>query len=269
MDQKLGTSSPIPVALCLGGLDPSGGAGLSRDIQVLSTLGAYPMPVCTAETLQTGQACHRIAAPRLAPAECILALRPHLTGTWGLKLGLSALSRPALAACLTALPSTGARAMIWDPIAAPTSGTGLHSRRSLLAMARVLLPAGGWTVAPNRQEACLLLGRDSGDPARLATPWLELGAEAVWLKGGHAEGDQVQDLWISREGVFPSTPRPRLPGERRGTGCTLAAAWLALRLHGAAPREAAEQAGAWLHALWPRAGAPGGFGRPAFLPEVP
>ena len=42
-------SPAAPVGLCLGGLDPSGGAGLLRDVMTLAALGVQPMAVCTAE----------------------------------------------------------------------------------------------------------------------------------------------------------------------------------------------------------------------------
>jgi len=268
MNETLPSLSPPTIALCMGGLDPSGGAGIVRDVQVLSGLGIYPMTLCTAETLQNGEACLQIAPPRLAPHLGLQALRPHLSGDWGLKLGLCALEPADLEALCSAIREADPSCRIWDPIMAPTSGVGLHGPEALRNLARAILPSGGWIVAPNRCEAQALLGGPSHDPLALAAPWLDLGAEAVWLKGGHSEGDRVEDFWISKEGVSSLGSQPRLPGDRRGTGCTLASAWLGLRLRGAEAREAATQAAAWLRAHWGQAGAPGGFGRPAFLPEA-
>ena len=143
----------------------------------------------------------------------------------------------------------------------------LHGRAALLDMARVLLAGGGWVVVPNRLEAAAAAGVDAeGDPRRLAVPFLERGARAVWLKGGHAGGDRVEDHWITPEGSTGLGPGPRLPGSPRGTGCTLASAWLAFRLGGAGDLPAAALAAAWLRARWGAAFAPGGLGRPVFAP---
>ncbi|WP_005037876.1 bifunctional hydroxymethylpyrimidine kinase/phosphomethylpyrimidine kinase [Holophaga foetida] len=269
MNVNPGHPSSVPIALCLGGLDPSGGAGLLRDVQVLSSMGIYPMALCTAETIQNGSACIRIASPRLSPAEGFQALLPHLTGIWGVKLGLCALRSAPLRDLIQAITKAGPQIRIWDPIKAPTSGVGLHGRAGLLRMAQTILPTGGWTVSPNRCEAQAILGTPASDPETLARPWLEMGAEAVWLKGGHTAGDEVQDVWITQEGALPLEAHPRLPGERRGTGCSLASAWLGMRLKGAGATKAASQAVEWLRAHWSQAEAPGNFGRPAFLPELP
>ncbi|MBP1628222.1 MAG: bifunctional hydroxymethylpyrimidine kinase/phosphomethylpyrimidine kinase [Holophagaceae bacterium] len=269
MNETPGHPSPAPIALCLGGLDPSGGAGLLRDVQVLASLGIYAMALCTAETIQNGSACLEIAPPRLSPTLGLQALRPHLSGPWGLKLGLCALDSAVLKELILSIKDAHPQFRIWDPIMAPTSGVGLHCPEELQRMAREILPAGGWTVSPNRCEAQALLGSLTSDANALARPWLDLGAEAVWLKGGHSEGDEVEDVWITKDGVTPLGSHPRLPGERRGTGCSLASAWLGLRLQGVNAMTAAVQAADWLRTHWLQAGAPGGYGRPAFLPVHP
>jgi len=134
-------------------------------------------------------------------------------------------------------------------------------------MARILLPQGGWVVCPNLPEAAALSGLGSErDPERLARPLLEMGADAVWLKGGHGGEDTLEDLWLTAGGVRGLGRAPRQPGDVRGTGCTLAAAWLGLRLKGLGGPEAAAGAASLLRGQWPRAFAPGGFGRPCFAP---
>jgi hydroxymethylpyrimidine/phosphomethylpyrimidine kinase len=261
-----------PVALCLGGLDPSGGAGILRDAAVAAALGALPMAIPTAETVQNGLACTRILPPAVDPVARLEALGPHLSGRWGVKLGLCALEEGTLRRLAASLRSLAPAARLWDPILAPSAGVGLHDGADLRAMARALLPGGGWIVSPNRGEAAAFAGLPpealgGASPEALALPFLEAGAEAVWLKGGHAAGDDVVDLWIGPTGIVPLPAAPRLPGTRRGTGCTLGAAWLALRLRGLDAPEAAAEAAAWLRARWHRAAAPGGLGRPQFLPE--
>jgi hydroxymethylpyrimidine/phosphomethylpyrimidine kinase len=149
---------------------------------------------------------------------------------------------------------------------------GCHTPQELQDMADALLRSHRWVVCPNRGEAAALAGlppdriRDAA-PDELARPLLERGARAVWLKGGHASGDAVQDLWITHEGTTAFDPVPRLAGDRRGTGCFLSAAWLGLCLQGLDELGAARQAATLLRSRWPRAASPGGLGRPCFLPE--
>ena len=251
----------LPLALCLGGLDPSGGAGLLRDVMTLAALGVYPMAVATCETVQNGAGCQAILAPQ-DPLAALEALRPHLGGHWGVKLGMSALDPALFSALAVRLQALGPAVRIWDPILAPSFGVGLHQPADLRTMAGTLLPGGGWVVSPNLPEAAALGGRSQGDPATLAGPLLELGAAAVWLKGGHGQGEEVEDFWITAEGVLSLGRSPRLPGERRGTGCTLASAWLALRLQGQDGPTAAAGAAGFLRRHWNPCAIPGGYGRP-------
>lgn len=271
MNPAAPSSLTAPIALCLGGMDPSGGAGLIRDVLTLGGLGLYPMTVTTAETIQNGLACTHIAAPSLDPVKRLEALGPHLSGTWGVKLGLCALDEPTLRRLAATLRTLAPPIRIWDPILAPSAGVGLHDGADLRRMADALLPMGGWVVSPNRGEAAATAGLPpdqirTADPRVLAAPFLERRARAVWLKGGHMDGEEIQDLWITQEAITPLSPSPRLPGQRRGTGCTLAALWLGLRLLGAKDLEAAEEAAQRLRAGWDRAFSPGFVGRPAFLP---
>lgn len=252
--------------LCLGGLDPSGGAGLLRDALTLAALGVHPMAVCTAETIQNGLACLAIHPPR-DPLPALEALAPHLAPGWGVKLGLCALEPTRLSALVSRVASLAPACRIWDPVLAPTAGVGLHDAEGLRAMARILLASGPWVVSPNLPEAAALSGLPPGAaPQDLARPLLELGAEAVWLKGGHGTGGEVEDLWITRSGTESLGRFSRLPGDRRGTGCTLASAWLAHRIKGLGATEAARAASAWLRCRWGDGLRPGGAGRPVFAP---
>ena len=265
-----GLSTP-PVALCLGGMDPSGGAGLLRDALTLGELGCQPMAVSLAETLQNGLGCSRIEPPALDPVQRLESLAPHLTGRWGLKLSLCAVEAGDFRRLCATLRHLAPPIHIWDPILAPSAGVGLHHGADLRRLATDLLPMGGWVVSPNRGEAAAFAGLPpqairEASVAALATPWLEAGAAAVWLKGGHGAGDQVQDIWITPETTLVLDSVPRLTGERRGTGCVLSATWLGLRLQGLPAVEAAREAARRLRARWDLAFAPGSVGRPMFWP---
>ncbi|MBS1765951.1 MAG: bifunctional hydroxymethylpyrimidine kinase/phosphomethylpyrimidine kinase [Acidobacteria bacterium] len=268
------TTTTPPVALCLGGMDPSGGAGLIRDALTLARLGIHPMAVSTAETIQNGLACQAIKAPDLDPVARIETLGPHLAGSWGVKLGLCALDAAAMKRLSATLDALRPRVRIWDPILAPSAGVGLHDGAELREIGRLLLRGGHWVVSPNRGEAAAIAGLKpdhirAASPEALARPLLELGAAAVWLKGGHTAGEVVQDLWITPTRVEALPAAPRLPGQRRGTGCTLASLWLGLRLLGRNEHDAAIEAADRLRAAWGQAFAPGDAGQPLFAPGAP
>ena len=211
----------LPLALCLGGLDPSGGAGLLRDVMTLAGMGVHPMAVATADTVQNGAGCLGIFPPR-DPLAALEALRPHLGGRWGVKLGLCALDGDTFKAMADLLEQLDPALRIWDPILAPTAGVGLHRPEGLRAMARTLLAGGGWVVSPNRPEAAALSGlAESQAPAVLGQALLDLGADAVWLKGGHGAGHEVEDFWItpqSTQSLGRSPPRRKGARLQSGAG---------------------------------------------------
>jgi hydroxymethylpyrimidine/phosphomethylpyrimidine kinase len=254
-------------------MDPSGGAGILRDALTVAALGCHPMTVSLAETLQNGLGCSRIEPPSMDPVLRLENLALHLAGRWGVKLGLCALEPAAFHRLCAAMAHLAPPVRIWDPILAPSAGVGLHDGGDLRRMAGALLPMGGWVVSPNRGEAAAFAGLPpeaihTADSDELARPWLEAGAAAVWLKGGHAEGNRVQDFWITPEGPEALESAPRLPGSRRGTGCTLASTWLALRLRGLGPQAAAVESARRLRNRWDRSWVPGGVGRSVFAPEA-
>lgn len=263
----------VPIALCAGGLDPSAGAGVLRDALTLAALGVHPMALTLAETIQNGVACEYIEAPVASPLLRLEALRPHLSGAWGVKVGLSALNSLDFRALAGQIHALNPTVKIWDPILGPTAGTGLHDGAGLIRMADILLSTGSWVVSPNRQEAGAMLGLPletaaTGDPLGLARPFLDRGARAVWLKGGHGAGQMVEDFWVVPGHAHSLGAVPRLLGELRGTGCVLGSAWLGFRLRGMEDIPAAEAAAAWLRDRWSRAFCPGRVGRPCLAPEA-
>lgn len=265
---------PPPVGLCLGGFDPSAGAGVLRDAVTLWETGVLPMAIPLAETLQNGLACLRILPPAHPPLEILESLAPHLVpGAWGAKLGLCAIPLTAVPPLARALAARKPAALLWDPILGPSRGDTLHSGEALLHLAEALLPHGHWVVTPNRVEAAAIAaaaGESCSDDASLARPFLQRGAQAVWLKGGHgSDNAAVEDVWITPTMNRSLGRHPRLPGERRGTGCTLGATWLGLVLQGHEGESAAAEAAGRLRTRWPAAASPGGAGRPCFLPVPP
>jgi hydroxymethylpyrimidine/phosphomethylpyrimidine kinase len=229
------------------------------------------MAISLAETLQNGLACTRIEAPSLDPIQRLETVAPHLVGRWGLKLSLCAVEARNFRRLAASLRHLAPPIRIWDPILAPSAGVGLHDGEDLRRMAADLLPMGGWVVSPNRGEAAAFAGLPpeairSASVETLSSPWLEAGAAAVWLKGGHAAGQHVQDVWITKAGIKDLESAPRLAGERRGTGCLLSATWLGLRLLGWDDQQAALESARRLRTRWEHAFSPGGVGRAMFAP---
>jgi len=199
-----------PCVLVLAGLDPSGGAGLLADAEAIRALGATPLCVATALTVQTRRALRRYQSVDSALiADCARALLEE-ENVRAIKIGM--VGNAANARAIRSLLPTGVPVVV-DPVLAASSGAPLFD-----GPARALLElASGALLTPNMPEAQALCG----GPAD-AEQLLREGPQAVLLKGGHLEGTPV-DVLATRAGT-ESFAAPRIAARARGTGCRLASA---------------------------------------------
>ena len=75
-----------------------------------------------------------------------------------------------------------------------------------------------------------------------------LGAKAVLIKGGHAEGAEAVDILLDDEGELRLAAPRVATGNTHGTGCTLSSAIAAELAKGASLREAVTSAKAYVTA---------------------
>lgn len=216
--------------LVVAGSDSSGGAGIQADIKTITAFGAYAMTAITALTAQSTEGVFGIVAvaPDFVGQQMKLALGD--IGADCIKLGMLH-SAAAIDAVADALEQ-GAEGIptVIDPVMVAKGGSRLLEPQAIERFKQRLLP-GATLVTPNIPEAEALTGLilNSLDLRRTAARrLLDMGAQAVLLKGGHAQDDPVIDLLVTPT-VVQSFASPRLrTGQTHGTGCTLASAIAAL-----------------------------------------
>ncbi len=227
--------------LLLGGIDPSGGAGLTVDATVVAMHHAEALPIALATTEQSlagFRRCHAVAPEHWCRAlHAVLADGP----VHAVKVGLipdAAILR-TVARELAALPAS--TPIVIDPVLSATAGGLLATPELPAAYLEHLVPK-ATLFTPNHPELLAVCGGE-------ATRALQAGAKAVLVKGGHAEGATCDDV-LHRGKDRIEFRRERLPvGRVRGTGCTLAAAIAARLAHGASLGDACRFAGDWLAQL--------------------
>jgi hydroxymethylpyrimidine/phosphomethylpyrimidine kinase len=207
----------------VGGLEPSGRAGLLADAEAVRARGGVPLVVAAAVTAQGRSTFSwRPVVPALLAAQ-IHALR-ELGPIHAVKLGMLPGSAQ-LRAVQRALEGIHVPWVV-DPVVRSSTG----GRLSRLGRRRYLTMAGRdvW-LTPNTDEAAWLLGlgplASSAEARRAAELLQALGFEGVVVKGGHLPGPGVVDVlaWQGRARSFRSTRLPRGP-EHRGSGCRFASA---------------------------------------------
>jgi hydroxymethylpyrimidine/phosphomethylpyrimidine kinase len=261
-----------PAVIAAGGVDPSGGAGTTRDTLAIAACGAFPVAVPTALAIQTGKsylATVPVPAPRLLAMLACAAASHRVAAVKVGMVGSGAAAR-AVARFLASLPP--AVPVVIDPVLASSSGGTLLPPEALPAFRRLL--SRGTLVTPNLPEAEALLGRALRTPAEAEAGARELSdatGAAVLLKGGHFpwRGWRGTDLLAApgRETLrLPPPPGVALRGAR-GTGCALASA-AAARLALGDDLPAAVAAAKALLSLWLSSSFAGLDGR-RYLPPPP
>lgn len=234
--------------LIVAGSDSGGGAGIQADIKAVSALDAYAMTAITALTAQNTLGVHGVLP--VDPAFVVQQMRVVLEdiGADAVKVGMLATSEVIEAVAGEYTERAVNVPLVVDPVMVAKGGHSLLAKEAELTLKRCLLPL-ATLVTPNLPEAEALSDvviRDLDDMRHAAGLIRSFGPKAVLLKGGHMEGDVVQDLLVTEDGeeVFES-PRVHTP-HTHGTGCTLASAIAAGIAQGLGIRDAVVRARAYV-----------------------
>ncbi len=224
--------------LTIAGSDPTGGAGLQRDIETILALDARPLSVVTSITVQSPV--RVLTARSLRPTlvrDQLEAILERFSPD-AVKIGLAG-SPGVMDAIYHLLSERAARNIVLDPVIRATSGYRFVGGRGVEALKRLFSLA--TLITPNLYEAALLTGvniRDEASMREAARRLLSTGCRHVLIKGGHLEGDPVDTLFDGKR-VYPfPSERITLPdGLLHGTGCILSTA---IACHLAAGKHVAE-----------------------------
>src|SRR5437660_7774745 len=186
------------IAVTIAGSDSGGGAGIQADLKTFSALGVYGASVITALTAQNTQGVTGIhdVPPDFITAQINAVFSDLAVGA--VKIGM--LSHPdVIEAVAAGLDRHRQINVVLDPVMVATSGDRLLASDAVEVLRRELIPR-ALVITPNLPEAAALLAaplassettmREQGE--RL----LALGAKAVLIKGGHADGAESVDLLI-------------------------------------------------------------------------
>lgn len=243
------TLTAIPCVLTIGGLDPSGGAGLPADARACAAFGAHALGVTTAVIAQNtrGVQTWRAVSDAMLAAQLDNLLSD--IAPQAIKIGmLPTVSQIEIV--VEKLDALQDVPLVLDTVFAPSQGRRFVSAPAIEAIIKDVLPRCDF-VTPNIHEAKQLCGHDLTDWNAVRDAAREIydrfGARHVLLKGGHwNEEHESVDLFFDGSQLI-ELRAPRVAGyEVRGTGCLLASALAAQRAQTIAPLEAAQNAKIWL-----------------------
>ena len=262
--KTMAKTSPLryPCVLSIAGSDSGGGAGIQADIKTIAALGCYATTAITALTAQNTlgvQAVEPVSSRFLE-----LQIRSVLDdmAVDSVKVGMFA-SLENLALITELLKHYPVEHVVFDPVMKSSSGASLVSAHqsqtntpsTALIDGVIALMRESSLFTPNLMEASYLLGREvvnTQDMQEAAAALIDLGANAVLIKGGHLEehldespasieiregasrtgstntgktSAHVTDIFMDRSLTPLVLSSPRLESlNLHGTGCTLSSA---------------------------------------------
>ncbi len=211
--------------LIVAGSDSGGGAGIQADLKTVMALGGYGMTAITAITAQDTLGVHGVFP--IPPDVVQLQMQTVLAdiGADAIKTGMLA-DRAMVEAVAGIIAQNRQIPFVLDPVMVAKGGHILLASEAVDSVKSTLLPL-ATLITPNLPEAETLCGfpvQTLDDQMRAADHLLRLGAQAVLLKGGHLQQEEITDVLATQHGrdIFRA-PR-RHTRHTHGTGCTLASA---------------------------------------------
>ena len=232
----------LPVALTIAGSDSGGGAGIQADLKTFAALGVHGTSAITAVTAQNTVDVTDVVelAPRMVRAQIDAVVSD--IGVDAAKTGMLS-SAAIIEAVVDAIREHGLDKLVVDPVMVAKGGARLLREDAVDALRSHLIPLAA-VVTPNLPEAEVLLQRPirSLEARRdAAEALLAMGARAVVIKGGHAEGDAI-DIFTDGSELLELSANRIETSSTHGSGCAFSAAITAGLARGLEARAAVQEA---------------------------
>ncbi|GHA51572.1 hydroxymethylpyrimidine/phosphomethylpyrimidine kinase [Amylibacter ulvae] len=243
-----------PIALTIAGSDSGGGAGIQADLKTFSALGVYGASAITAITAQNTRGVTAVQDINLDVLGAQISAVLDDLAVNAIKIGM--LSSPEIIDVVAKHLNAFNNPIVLDPVMVAKSGDTLLQDSAIDALKSKLLPKAA-VLTPNLPEAAKLLNTAEAatkdETLAQGHALLAMGAQAVFMKGGHASGAICTDYLITADDVTEfSAPRVNTKNTH-GTGCTLSSAIAAELAKGQTLINAAQKAHQYLQSAISRA----------------
>ena len=223
--------------LVIGGIDPSGGAGLFIDGLAIRSAGQHMAAVPALNTVQDGIIFKTTSMYDINIFTDQLKIIANSNNIGAIKTGaLGNSSKYINVLCNFIKDFLQGTPLIVDPVLGSTSGGILTDQDAFDSIKNKLFPL-STLVTPNLSEASVLCGftvDNLQSMKKAAVEILKLGPSNVLIKGGHLKGETIYDvLATNSEDFYVLSGRIVETSDVRGTGCALAsliASYLAIQI---------------------------------------
>ncbi|MDM3872421.1 thiamine phosphate synthase [Porticoccus sp. W117] len=248
-----------PIVWTVAGSDSGGGAGIQADLHTFESLGVHGCSVITAVTAQNSRQVNGIEAVSSSMLESQLQALTDDLPPAVIKIGLLANPQQVTVVAKWLQQLRGqipALTVIYDPVAAASTGAALTSEPIADAIKTQLLPQLD-VITPNAVEAEQLTSiaiRDYNSLKNAAQVLQSMGVASVVIKGGHSNLIPGRCVDYLRSHLFESgagemvLAQPQLDSPHsHGSGCCFASAIAAVWAQGYSLEDAVLLANTYVH----------------------
>tara|TARA_B110000459_G_scaffold92113_1_gene103006 strand:- start:101 stop:913 length:813 start_codon:yes stop_codon:yes gene_type:complete len=216
---------PKSKILIIAGSDSSGGAGIQADIKTVTALGSYAMTAITAVTIQNTTGVKSILPIDPKEISNQIEFTSKDIKPDAVKIGMLH-SADVINSVIRSLDLIKIKKIILDPVMIAKGGAKLIDDKAIQLLKTKLIKKVN-LITPNIPEAEILTKikiKTKEDMIFAASILIELGAENVFIKGGHLESKVVQDIFVNKKEILIIKNRRISTSNTHGTGCTLSSA---------------------------------------------
>lgn len=223
-----------PVVLSLSNLDPSGGGGISADIETLASLGCHCTPVVTrlAARDTSNVKNSQITDTTLLIEQIRAVLEDIEVNLINIGDVASISNAEAIHTILSDYPDI--------PVLFHPELDAQANNEFGLAIFTLLFPQARLSILNKQAVLALTPGADT--LAACAQELMEYGCDNLLITGDNSDSTQITNHWFSRHSNKQQYHRERIPNNYNGAGNTLAAAVSAYLAHGLSMAESIQQA---------------------------
>lgn len=253
--------------LCIGGTDPTGGAGLTLDARVCAALGYHPLTVATCVVVQDADRVRRVVPLNVAHILAQLAAAVDTIRPVAVKLSVLPTDE-AIDALAEFIEQRELTNIVGDPVFLARNGTTLTPAPPQSEAWQQKIAPRCAVVTLNVKEAELLVGerirtaKEAEQAAKRISK--ELGT-AVVVKGGHLPRDGAVDV-LAEGGKAKRFPGEKLKVKAHGAGCAFSAALACGLAEGLSLQEAVARAKEFVTQALRRAKVPEGASHALLAP---
>ena len=206
-----------PIVLVIGGLDPTGGAGVLADSQTILMNGCHPITLVTCLTAQNTDSFDGMKATNANFFKKMTkTLLKDISSINAIKIGALA-NEEIIKLVKEIIINYKNIPVVLDPIIETSSGGSLISKEGIKELKLSLLPYAE-LVTPNIEEAKFLTNKDS--LSEITEQFHKLKSNYIFIKDNEEE-NQIRNYLYKNKQLIKEWQVAKIKGRFQGTGCSI------------------------------------------------